>query len=114
MFALQDADEYASDNLDDTDTERAPPAKKARMSKAAEAKLKAKEKKKSKTQKKKGGDDDDYSDSAEEDAYTALSKMWKDPTSKKPPIGSFTECAKCGTQFTVVRIIRPLCPTQCS
>ena len=95
---VQNADDYASDNLDDTDTE-ARPKKKAKLSKAAEAKAKAKAK--SKAKKKKGNDDGDYSDSGSDDAYTALSKMWKD--NKKPPVGSFEDCAKCGNQFTVVR-----------
>ena len=74
------------------------------MSKAAEAKIKAKEKEKAKAKakgKKKAKDDDgDYEDSEDEDAYTALSKMWKD--SAKPPVGSFEECARCKKQFTVV------------
>ena len=101
LTATQNADDYSSDNLDDTDTEKAPPKKKAKLSKAAEAKLKAKAKAKAKGKKKKGEDDEDYNESdSGEDAYTALSKMWKDPN--KPPVGSFAECAKCGTEFTVV------------
>ena len=88
--------EYASDNLDDTDTER-PPQKKRKLTKSQEAKQKA-QAKKAAAKKKKGGDDDDYSD--DEDAYTALSKMWKDDT--KPSVGSFCRCAKCEKQFTVV------------
>ena len=99
---------YASDNLDEPDggdnagdamdvdgedgedDEKPVPAKKRKLTKAAEAKLKAKEKKK------KGSDDED------EDAYTALSKsLWSTGTSK-PPVGSFEKCAVCKKQFTVV------------
>lgn len=83
--------------MDDTDIEQPPSKKKKKMTKAAEAKLKAQAKK---AAKKGGGDDDDYSE--EEDAYTALSKMWKDEA--RPANGSFCNCAKCGKQFTVVRI----------
>ena len=77
-----------------------PLKKKRKLTKAAEAKLKAQAKAKAKKGKKK--DDDDYSDdgSDEEDAYTALSKMWKDET--KPPNGSLIECSKCGNEFSVV------------
>ncbi|KAJ3554125.1 hypothetical protein NM688_g3267 [Phlebia brevispora] len=97
----RDADDYSSDNLDDTDTE-ARPKKKVKLSKAAEAKLKAKEKAKAKSKKKKSGDDDaDYSDSGSDDPYTALAGMWKDTS--KPPVGSFIDCAKCGNQFTVTK-----------
>lgn len=67
--------------------------KKRKLTKAAEAKLKANAKAKKKQE------DGDYQDS-DEDAYTALSKMWKDDT--KPANGSFCDCAKCGKQFTVV------------
>lgn len=91
--------EYNSDNLDESDDE--PKSKKRKLTKATEAKLKAQAKAKAKKSKKKG-DDDDYSDDEdeEEDAYTALSKMWKNQT--KPPNGSLIECAKCGTEFSVV------------
>ena len=96
---------YASDNLDEPEggddagdamdvddeyEEETVPAKKRKLTKAAEARLKAKEKKK------KGSDDED------EDAYTALSKsLWSTGTSK-PPVGSFENCAVCNKQFTVV------------
>ncbi|PSR79176.1 hypothetical protein PHLCEN_2v7147 [Hermanssonia centrifuga] len=94
------AEEYASDNLDETDTEPAP--KKRKLTKAAEAKLKAQEKAKAKKGKKKGDDDGDYEDGeSDEDAYTALPKMWKDQN--KPPVGSFEDCAKCSKQFTVTK-----------
>ncbi|OBZ75286.1 DNA repair protein rhp7 [Grifola frondosa] len=92
------AEEYASDNLDEDD-EDVPTTKKRKISKAAEAKLKAKEK--AKKTGKKGGDDDDYEDE-DEDAYTALSKMWKGDL-PKPPVGSFENCAKCKKQFTVTK-----------
>lgn len=100
--------EYASDNLDDTDTEKPPPAKKRKLTKAQEAKQKAAAKKAAAAKKKakKGGNDDDYSDNEDEDAYTALSKMWKDET--RPPNGGFCTCAKCGKQFTVVSLSFPL------
>lgn len=77
-----------------------PPQKKKKLTKAAEAKLKAQAKK---TAKKKSGDGDD-DESEADDAYTALSKMWKDET--RPSNGSFCECAKCSKQFTVVRFDR--------
>lgn len=93
--------------MDDSEGEQ-PASKKRKLSKAAEAKLKAKEKEKAKGKAKangkgKKGDDDDYEDDSdgEEDAYTALSKMWKD--SAKPPVGSFEDCARCKKKFTVVR-----------
>ncbi|KIP02584.1 hypothetical protein PHLGIDRAFT_130667 [Phlebiopsis gigantea 11061_1 CR5-6] len=89
--------EYNSDNLDESDAEK-PAAKKRKMTKAAQAKLKAQAK--AKKNKKKDDEDEDE----DEDAYTALSKMWKDDT--KPPNGSMTECAKCGTQFTVTQYTR--------
>ena len=79
-------------DVDGEDEEMTVPAKKRKLTKAAEAKLKAKEKKK-----KKGSDDDE-----DEDAYTALSKsLWSAGTSK-PPVGSFEKCAVCKKQFTVV------------
>lgn len=73
------------------------------MTKAQETKAKAAAKVKAKAKGKgKKGDDDDFEDDEddEEDAYTALSKMWKD--SSKPPVGSFEPCARCSKQFTVV------------
>ncbi|KAI0074674.1 RNI-like protein [Panus rudis PR-1116 ss-1] len=98
----EEAQEYSSDHLDESEEER-PTAKKRKLSKAAEAKLKAQEKAKEKAKtKKKGGDDDDYDDDEdEEDPYNALSKMWKDTS--KPPVGSFEDCARCGKQFTVTK-----------
>ncbi|THH34122.1 hypothetical protein EUX98_g168 [Antrodiella citrinella] len=99
-----EAEEYASDNLDEPDAEE-PAPKKRKLTKAAEAKLKAKEKAKAKGKGKgkKGGDDEyeEESDEDDEDAYTALSKMWKDTS--KPPVGSFSECARCEKQFTVTK-----------
>jgi DNA repair protein RAD7 len=81
----------------EVDEGEATPAKKRKLTKAAEAKLKAKEKKK----KGKKGSDDEYDE--DDDAYTALSKsMWTNGASK-PPVGSFDNCAVCGKQFTVVR-----------
>ncbi|KAF8162684.1 hypothetical protein B0H34DRAFT_692552 [Crassisporium funariophilum] len=101
---------YASDDLDqpegeveagdamdvDEAEEQATPAKKRKLTKAAEAKLKAKEKKKGK---KGSGDEAD----PDEDAYTALSKsLWTNGASK-PPVGSFENCAICNKQFTVTK-----------
>ena len=84
--------------VDDEEGEK-PSPKKRKLTKAAQAKLKAKERKKLG---KKGSDDED----GDEDAYTALSKsLWTDGTAK-PPVGSFENCAVCGKQFTVVC---PLC-----
>ncbi|KAF8179663.1 hypothetical protein BJ912DRAFT_1023871 [Pholiota molesta] len=81
----------------EVDEEEATPAKKRKLTKAAEAKLKAKEKKK----KGKKGSDDEYDE--DDDAYTALSKsMWSNGASK-PPVGSFDNCAVCGKQFTVTK-----------
>ncbi|TCD69896.1 hypothetical protein EIP91_005720 [Steccherinum ochraceum] len=97
---------YSSDKLDEDEDEQ-PAPKKRKLSKAAEAKLKAKEKEKAKGKAKakgkgKKGDDDDYEDDSDgEDAYTALSKMWKD--SAKPPVGSFEDCARCKKKFTVTK-----------
>lgn len=77
-----------------------PAPKKRKLTKAAEIKLKAKEKAKKKKGKK---DDEDYSADEDEDAYTALSKsMWTNVS--KPSVGSFSDCAKCEKQFTVVRL----------
>lgn len=45
----------------------------------------------------------------DEDAYTALSKMWKDTT--RPPIGSLEECAKCGLEFSFVSACSGQCVT---
>jgi len=70
---------------------------KSKLSKAAEAKLKAKEKKK---RGKKGSDDDE-----EEDAYTALSKSLRPNSTARPPIGSFENCSTCNKQFTVVKFL---------
>lgn len=100
LTLLQDGENYDSDNLDESE-EEVPAPKKRKLSKAAEAKLKAKDKAKAKKKAKKEDDDDDYEDS-DDDPYNALSKMWKSDM-PKPPIGSFAKCAKCRTQFTVVR-----------
>ena len=73
-------------------------SKKHKLTKAAQAKLKAKEAEKAG---KKGSDDE----SGDEDAYTALSKsLWTNGASK-PPVGSFENCAACGKQFTVVCLL---------
>jgi hypothetical protein len=90
---LQTSTGYASDELDEPEV----PAKKQKLSKAAEAKLKAKAKAKSKK-------DEDYQDE-DEDNYTALSKsMWSSPS--KPSVGSRENCAKCEKAFTVVCRVR--------
>jgi len=74
-------------------------SKKRKLSKAAEAKLKANEKKKKGKKGKKGSDDDD-----DEDAYTALSKsLWASNT-QRPPIGNFEVCSACEKLFTVVSL----------
>lgn len=85
----QPADGYASDNLDEPEEEPAP--KKRKQSKAAEAKAKEKEKAKAKAKAKKGkgkkGDDDEDYEDSDQDAYSALSKMWKGDL-PKPPVGA--------------------------
>ena len=86
-----EASGYASDELD----EPATPAKKRKLTKAQEAKEKAKAKKAAKKQ----GDDDSDEDEGN-DLYTALSGM---RGGGKPPVGSFSNCARCEKQFTVVR-----------
>ncbi|TFY82775.1 hypothetical protein EWM64_g1228 [Hericium alpestre] len=89
---------YASDNLDEEDTESQP--KKRRVNKADSAKQK-----RGKGKKAKKDDDEDYEDE-DEDAYTALSKsMWTNvgSSSSKPPVGSFETCARCEAQFTVTK-----------
>jgi DNA repair protein RAD7 len=72
--------------------------KKRKMTKAQEAKAKAAAKKAAKKQK--GGNDDDDSD--DDDPYNALSKALRTPGVPKPAPGTFSDCAKCGKQFTVV------------
>ena len=101
---------YASDDLDEPENaappedamqvdEAASPAKKRKLTKAAEAKLKAKEKKK--LVKKDDGDEDE-----DEDVYTKPSKsLWATSAGPKPPVGSFEKCAICEKQFTVVRLL---------
>ena len=101
---LQQAEGYASDNLDDPEEDE-PVAKKRKPSKAAQKAEKEKEKAKAKAKKKtKKGDDDDYEDE-EEDPYSALSKMWKGDL-PKPPVGNFENCARCEKQFTVVSALK--------
>ncbi|OCH84255.1 RNI-like protein [Obba rivulosa] len=100
----EDAEDYASDNLDEHEEEQSAP-KKRKLTKAAEAKLKAKEKQKAK--RKVGADDDN--DYEEEDPYNALSKMWKGDL-PKPPVGSFEECVRCNKQFTVTKYTLPANP----
>lgn len=73
--------------------------KKRKLTKAQEAKLKASEKAKAKKkQKKKNVSDDDYDDE-DDDPYSKLSMY----STAKPAAGSFADCAKCETKFTVVR-----------
>lgn len=104
---------YASDELDEPENAAAPedamqvdeaasPTKKRKLTKAAEAKLKAQEKKK--LDKKDGGGEDE-----EEDAYTAPSRsLWATNAGPKPPVGNFEKCAICEKQFTVVRALLSL------
>ena len=73
------------------DQENTVPAKKRKLTKAAEAKLKAEQKKK------KGSDDEE-----DDDACTALSKSLWSNGATKPSVGSFEDCAVCEKQFTVV------------
>ena len=71
------------------------PTKKRKLTKAAEAKLKAQEKKK---RGKKDSDDDD-----DDDTYTTPSRsIWASSGGEKPPVGNFEKCAICEKQFTVV------------
>jgi len=103
-FASDELDEPEGDTVEDEamdvdDGEKEKPSKKRKLTKAAEAKLKAKERKKAGQ---KGSDDED----GDEDAYTALSKSLYTNGASKPPVGSFENCAVCGKQFTVVC---PLC-----
>lgn len=107
----QAAADYNSDNLDDDDEGvYKSPAKKRKLSKKEEEKLKAREKSKGKGKgkkgKKKGDENDDYEDSSEDDEYTALSRAMERNRTRasapKAPIGSFENCAKCEKQFTVV------------
>ncbi|KAG5353001.1 hypothetical protein C0989_011285 [Termitomyces sp. Mn162] len=90
---------YDSDNLDGEQEEKSPPAKKRKLTKAAEAKLKAKEKAKAKKNKK-----NEDSDNEQEDPYRALASSWggKAASPAKPVIGNFEDCAKCNVQFTVL------------
>lgn len=74
------------------------------MTKAAQAKEKAKEAAKKKG--KKGADNDDYEDGEGSDSYNALSRALHANNRSKPPVGSFEDCAKCAKQFTVVRHFR--------
>lgn len=94
---------YDSDYLDESENER-PAGKKRKLSKKAEAALKAKEKAK---KKKKRGEEDDSS----EDEYTALSRAANGnrnaSSDARPPNGSFETCAKCDKQFTVVSTVHP-------
>jgi DNA repair protein RAD7 len=98
------AEEYNSDNLDEEAEEDSKPAKKRKLTKRQEVRLKAAEKKKLK---RKGGLD---SDDEDEDEYTALSrgaernKQRAAALDAKPPVGNFEECAKCEKRFTVVRL----------
>ncbi|PVF98871.1 RNI-like protein [Serendipita vermifera] len=95
---------YVSDNLDESEEDKnSPPKKKRKLSKAVEAKLKAKEKATLNAKKgKKKQDDDDDDD--EEDPYNAPSKGWiSGATGTAPPIGTFQNCAQCEKKFTVTK-----------
>ncbi|KAL0958192.1 hypothetical protein HGRIS_000355 [Hohenbuehelia grisea] len=101
---------YASEELDEPEEE--PATKKRKLTKAAEAKLKAQEKAKvdakakaaqGKGKKGKGKKDEDEYHDEEEDAYTALSKSLLNNAASRPPVGSFETCAACGKQFTVTK-----------
>lgn len=101
IYAAQNSG-YASEELDEPENdamevdEETSPTKKRKLTKAAEAKLKAQEKKKLG---KKDSDDEDDDD----DAYTAPSKsIWASSGGPKPPVGNFEKCAICEKQFTVV------------
>jgi DNA repair protein RAD7 len=105
----------ASDNLDDSEPEQETAhstvqdgrtdsqtnGKKRKLTKATEAKLKAKEKKKRGVK----DSNDDYMDE-DEDAYTAPSRIMRDAanvdTGPKPAPGSFETCVKCEKRFTAV------------
>lgn len=100
---------YASDNLDESAEEASPPKKKRKLTKAAEAKLKAKEKaaldKKGESsgsgKRKKLEDEEDDED---DDPYKAKSKgMMSEAVGKVAPIGTFQNCAQCGKKFTVTK-----------
>ncbi|KAF8237013.1 RNI-like protein [Tricholoma matsutake] len=94
---------YASDELDEPEGEHEekPTIKKRKLTKAAEAKLKAKEMAK----KTKGNDDngDRDGDDSEDDVYNALSKSFWTDNGSKPPVGNFENCARCEKQFTVTK-----------
>ncbi|KAG6896610.1 hypothetical protein C0992_007133 [Termitomyces sp. T32_za158] len=98
---------YDSDNLDGEQKVEPQPAKKRKLTKAAEAKLKAQEKAKAKKKKAEKSDDDD-----EEDPYRALARSWGGSSTSptKPVIGNFEDCAKCKVQFTVTRYTMPAVP----
>ncbi|KAG8777714.1 hypothetical protein FRC15_011162 [Serendipita sp. 397] len=99
------AEEYASDNLDDSE-EPNPPKKKRKLTKAVEEKLKAKERAKmeKKTGRKSMPDDDDADDDDEDDPYKAKSKgVMAQALESSVPIGTFQNCATCGKKFTVTK-----------
>ena len=93
---------YASDNLDESEDEQiTQPKKKRKLTKTAEAKLKAKEKA---TINKKGKKGKPESDEEEEgDSYNAPSKgVISGAIGGQPPVGHMKNCAKCSKKFTVV------------
>lgn len=44
----------------------------------------------------------------DDDAYTAPSRLMRDPTGSKPAPGSFENCVKCEKRFTVVSFLKLL------
>ncbi|KAF9447166.1 RNI-like protein [Macrolepiota fuliginosa MF-IS2] len=84
----------------ETQADNQTPVKRRKLTKAAEAKLKAKEKKKRRVK----DSDDEYIDE-DDDAYTAPSRMRGVAgvaTGPRPPPGSFETCVKCEKRFTVM------------
>lgn len=80
--------------------------KKRKLTKAQEAKLKASEKAKAKKKQKKKNDSDDDYDDEDDDPYSKLSMY----STAKPAAGSFADCAKCETKFTVTKYTQPAVP----
>lgn len=92
---------YASDNLDDSEEEITQPKKKRKLTKAAEAKLKAREKATMEQKAKKSKPESDEDE--EEDSYKAPSKgIMSGAVGGQPPIGHMKNCAQCNKKFTVV------------
>jgi DNA repair protein RAD7 len=82
-------------NSDDLDGIAEQPKPKKKLTKAQLEKEKAKAKAEAKKRKRLDDDTDE-----DEEGYAAPSKG---VNTAKPDIGSFTDCAKCGKKFTVVR-----------